>query len=231
MSNVGKPCVRETYYDVNSYPREELTAPTYNKFIFGDLIEVWMLFLAELSGHAVEGTQDVQEIEGIEGHRDGVIDGVIVDVKSASPFSFKKFENGLTPEVDAFGYLDQGGSYLHAGQTDPKVKDKDRFFFFVMNKVSGEITTDIHNKSETDYPSLFKLRKEQMAHSEPPERGFEPVDDGKSGNKILGVNCSYCAFKHSCYDSLRVFSSYSGPKFFTQVLREPRMQEVTKDHV
>lgn len=226
MSNAGKPCVRETYYDVNNYPREELSPQTYNKFIFGDLIETWMLFLTELSGHKVEGTQDVQEIEGIKGHRDGVIDGVIADVKSASPFSFKKFQNGLTSEVDSFGYIDQGGAYLHAGQTDDKVQDKNRFFFFVMDKVSGEITTDIHTKSEKDYPTFFKTRKSQMQSDTPPDRGFEPVPDGASGNEILGVNCSYCAFKHSCHENLRTFMSYKGPKFFTKVLREPRMQEV-----
>ena len=39
---------------------------------------------------------------------------VLVDVKSASSFSFKSLRDGLTRDTDSFGYLTQLGLYNHA---------------------------------------------------------------------------------------------------------------------
>ena len=44
----------------------------------------------------LKGEQGEVEIEGIKGHRDAIIDGAIGDVKSASAFSYKKFEEAQT---------------------------------------------------------------------------------------------------------------------------------------
>ena len=83
MSSIGQPCERKLYYEVNSpEDAEELRPEVYMKFLFGDLTELLLLFLAEASGHTVEGTQDEQDIVGIKGHRDAVIDGTLVHVSS-----------------------------------------------------------------------------------------------------------------------------------------------------
>lgn len=224
MSNIGKPCERQLYYSVNSPEEaEELRPEAHMKFLFGDAIELLLLFLAEASGHKVEGTQDEQEIEGIKGHRDAVIDGTIVDVKSASSYSFKKFEEGRLSEDDSFGYVDQLQSYLFAGQTDDKVTDKDRGAFLVVDKTLGHICLDVHERKKVPYDKIYNHKKKMVAEKDPPERGFDPVPDGKSGNERLGINCSYCDFKNKCYPDLRTFIYSTGPRYLTKVVREPKV--------
>lgn len=227
MSNIGKPCERQLYYSVNSPQEEEPLPPSaHMKFLFGDAIELLLLFLCEASGHEVEGTQDTQEIEGIKGHRDAVIDGTVVDVKSASSYSFKKFSEGSLAENDSFGYIDQLQSYLYAGQTDDKVTDKDRGAFLVVDKTLGHICLDIHERKKLPYDQIYQHKKAMVASSKAPPRGFEPVPDGKSGNLKLGINCSYCDFKSKCYPDLRTFLYSSGPVFLTKVERTPNVPEV-----
>ena len=122
MSNIGTPCERKLWYGINQpEAKEEIPPWVRMKFLFGDILEHLLLFMADAAGHQVEGTQDEQEIEGVKGHRDSVIDGVIIDAKSASTYSFKKFADHKLDEDDPFGYVDQIQSYLHAGQSDPIV--------------------------------------------------------------------------------------------------------------
>lgn len=113
MSNIGKPCARALWYHVNNdgltHSPEALPAKAQLKFLYGDILEDLLLALAKAAGHRVEGEQDVMRVGDIVGHRDCVIDGVLIDVKSASTWSFKnKFAcNGLKdgPEADGFGYI------------------------------------------------------------------------------------------------------------------------------
>ena len=70
---------------------------------------------------------------GVKGHIDAKVDGVLVDVKSASHFSFKKFKDKSLYSDDPFGYIDQLSSYSTAEEVD-------RSRFLVMNKTSGELT-------------------------------------------------------------------------------------------
>ena len=66
MSNIGKPCDRQLWYEINKPElAEPLDASTYMKFLYGDVLEEIVLFLAELAGHEVTGRQDEQEIEDI----------------------------------------------------------------------------------------------------------------------------------------------------------------------
>ena len=228
MSNLGKPS-RQLWYEVNTPEDAEPLHPnTYMKFLFGDVIEVLLLFLAEQAGHTVEGQQDTLHLEGVEGHRDAVIDGMTVDAKSASPYSFKKFENHLKPEEDAFGYIQQINNYIECGQEDPLVVDKDRGAFFVMNKVTGDMTLDIHEKSKVPIKDIIDYKKNMVAQPEPPDRCFEPEPMGKSGNMKLGINCSYCPFKFKCWEGLRGFHYSNGPIWLSHVEEEPRVPEMEK---
>jgi len=227
MSNIGSPCERKLYYSVNTpEDGEELPASTIFKFSFGDTIELLLLFLSQAAGHSVEGTQDTQEIEGIKGHRDAVIDGVIIDVKSASTYSYQKFASGtLEQGNDAFGYIDQLQSYLYAGQSDPKVIDKSRAGFLVADKTLGHICLDIHEKKSIPYDLIYKHKKEMVAAPNEPPRGFTAVPDGKSGNEKLGVNCSYCDFKDKCWPGLQTYIYSTGPRYLTKVVREPKVEQ------
>jgi CRISPR/Cas system-associated exonuclease Cas4 (RecB family) len=233
MSNIGRPCERQLWYQINQAEEGEPMPPNaYMKFLMGDIIEEVVLMLAELAGHTVEGGQDEMEIAGIKGHRDAVISGTLVDVKSASPYSFTKFKEGTLSEDDAFGYIPQLSSYLQASQDDPKVTDKDRAAFLVFNKVTGDLALDFHSKrGERDQYVLYYEAKKAMVKSDTaPERSFDAVaQSGTSPNKKLGVNCSYCNFKYSCWPELRTFLSSRGPVFLTEVEKEPRMVEIDRD--
>ena len=59
-------------------------------FLFGDIVEEVVLFLARAAGHEVTDEQKEIEINGVRGHIDGRVDGLPVDVKSASSYSYRK---------------------------------------------------------------------------------------------------------------------------------------------
>ena len=228
MSNIGSPCERKLYYEVNnSEEAEKLRPDTLLKFLYGDFIEELLLFLAEAAGHTVEGRQETLEIAGIEGHRDGVIDGVTVDVKSANTYSFAKFKNHALDEDDPFGYRDQLQSYIHAGQKDPLVTDKTRGAFLVMDKQLGHLCLDVHEYNPIPWEQIYEHKKNVVVREVPPDRSFLPQPDGKSGNTKLGTFCSYCVYKKTCYPTLRTFLYSSGPRFLVNVENEPMVQEVS----
>lgn len=226
MSNIGKPD-RQLYYEVN-HPElaEEMKPETYMKFMYGHLVEELVLFLAELAGHEVTGHQDTQEIQGIEGHRDAVVDGVLVDVKSASSYSYKKFKDHGLSENDPFGYIPQLQSYLYSGQEDDKVKDKSRAAFLVVDKTLGHICLDFHEKDETNWPEFYNKKKTVVASPDLPERCYEAEPMGKSGNMMLGMSCSYCPFNKACWPEQRTFMYSNRPITLVEVALEPRVQEV-----
>lgn len=231
MSNIGKPD-RQLWYEVNAPDQAEPLHPNvYMKFLLGDIVEELLFFLAEEAGHVVEGRQDTLIIEDVEGHRDAVIDGVTVDAKTASPYSFKKFENHLQPDQDAFGYIQQIQNYIECGQDDPVVTDKKRGAFLVLQKVTGDLTLDIHEKTTIPIRDIINHKKEMVLKPEPPDRCYEDEPMGKSGNRKLGIACSYCPYKWLCHEDLRGFLYSSGPVYLTKVEEEPRVPEIDKENL
>ncbi len=227
ISNLGTNCHRQLWYRINT-PQvlEKLGPETRMKFLLGDILEELLLFLAKEAGHSVVGEQDDLDLYGVPGHRDAIIDGILVDVKSASSYSFKKFEAGLRKEDDAFGYLSQLGGYLEASQQDEKVLDKSTAAFLVIDKTLGKICLDIHKFSFTKTEQRIEDTRRMLSRPEPPHRYYESEPDGKSGNKVLGINCSYCSVKKACYPALRAFSYYNGPRYFSKIVREPNVPEI-----
>lgn len=149
-----------------------------------------------------------------------------MDVKSASTYAFKKFESNNLPGNDSFGYLPQLGGYIEASKDDPKVTDKENGSFLVIDKTLGKIVLDTYNFPEYNYYKMVEDKKKMLRLPIPPKRGFTDVPDGKSGNRKLGVACSYCPFKFTCWNGLRVFRYSSGPVFLTQVSRLPNVEEI-----
>lgn len=235
LSNLGTKCDRKLWLEVN-FPEtmEPLSPETRLKFLIGDIHEAVLLFLAKAAGHEVEGTQDTIDLEGVSGHRDAVVSGLLLDVKSASSRSFVKFKEGLKPDEDAFGYLVQLGSYLAGSQDDPKVKDKTKAAFLASDKTLGKLTLDVHEVGK-DLPTAEEVRalalqKQEMLASETiPERGFEPVPHGKSGNMALPTYCKYCSVKYACHPGLTRFDYASGPEYFTTIKREPKVSRREHD--
>jgi hypothetical protein len=228
-SNLGQPCERKLWYSVNSPEDAELLSSKVRfKFLYGDLIEALVLFLAREAGHKVEGCHDEVEIDGVKGKRDAIIDGVLTDVKSANTRAFDKFENHTLKEDDPFGYVKQLGFYREASQADERVIVKDKAAFLAVDKELGSLVLDIHHKDpEEDWETLIAQKREMLAHSEPPDRAFEDVPEGKSGNRRLKVPCTYCEFKKKCWPGLRVFMYSNGPMFLTNVGKEPKPMEIT----
>lgn len=226
MSNLGQKCNRKLWYSINTpNDGEHLPVEARVKFLFGHLLEDLLLFLAEEAGHDVRGCQDELLINGVKGHRDAVIDGVVVDCKSASSFSFKKFKEGLKHEDDGFGYLDQLQAYLYASQDDPVVTDKGRAAFLVIDKTLGHITLDIHKKTDKDFPKIVAEKREAVTQEKPPARFYKDIPEGKSGNRKLGIECSYCNFKSKCWPSLKTYVYARGPVYLTNVERTPDVPE------
>lgn len=233
MSSIGKPCERELYYDVNHDHtlKEEMEPWTLWKFFYGDMIEEAALAVARAAGHTVQGEQEEVEISGIKGHCDAIIDGMLIDVKSCSPFAFKKFkENGLR-EDDPFGYIEQISSYLYCLRDDPRVTYPSNAGFLAIDKVNGHIHLDVYDLSpELERKELLiEQRKSMVLQPEPPMRNYEPVADGKSGNMKLPSKCSYCGWKKECWPGLRTFIYSTGPRYLTQVSKIPNVPEVSNE--
>jgi hypothetical protein len=118
MSNIGRP-MRQLWFEKQAEAKDKrLHASLFVKFLYGHLLEELLLLLVKISGHKVTDEQKEVEINGIKGHMDCKIDGEVVDIKSASGFSFSKFSKGLLSEDDPFGYLSQLAAYEHAEGTN-----------------------------------------------------------------------------------------------------------------
>ena len=232
MSNIGKKD-RQLWYSYNGYKGEELMPHTRIKFLYGHLIEEMVLALTKLAGHDVTHEQKQVEVQGIKGSMDCKIDGVLTDVKSASPYGFKKFKDGSLINDDPFGYVDQIKGYAHAENTTD-------VGWLVMDKTNGHLTYlkyDMADESQWYWAKLnffsiverIKCIKNIVKLSKPPKRCYEPVPDGKSGNMKLPVGCSYCAYKYECLDGLRTFIYANGPRYLVEVENLPNVIDVDKD--
>tara|TARA_R110002051_G_scaffold323783_1_gene418525 strand:+ start:1797 stop:2666 length:870 start_codon:yes stop_codon:yes gene_type:complete len=228
MSNLGKPD-RQLWFDLNSEKSSgSIPESLYIKFLYGHLLEVLMLFFVRLSGHKVEAEQKEVKVDGIVGHMDCVIDGEVVDVKTASGYAFKKFKNKTLPENDTFGYLAQLAAYEEAMGTS-------KGGFLALNKETGEIALFI--PEDLDKPNI-KSRiteiKKIIKRKKPPEFCYNPVPEGLSGNLKLARECNYCSHKFKCHANankgkgLRVFDYAKGPVYFTKIVKPPKVSEITK---
>ncbi len=223
FSSLGKPD-RQLWYDAHpDGDEEEMSAKTFFLFLYGDVVEQLVLFLAKEAGHKVEREQEEVEIDGVLGHIDACIDDVVVDVKSASPFGFEKFKKNDVIGDDPFGYVAQLSGYsdvLNPGEAAAWV---------AFNKVNGDLCVSPLSssviKDHKPGPRIAHL-KEVLDLPEPPARCYSDEEDGKSGNRKLGTACSYCKSKHRCWEGLRVFAYSGKPRFLTKVVREPDVLEL-----
>lgn len=221
---------RQLWYQANKPETAEKMHGKQNfKFLYGDCIEVLLLFLAREAGHTVTDFQKKVECDGVQGSIDAVIDGVLTDVKSASSFSYDKFVSGAYKFDDPFGYVTQLTGYANAD-------GHNRAGFLVADKVHGDIAfcelDDVYIETNPPGPRISHLRS-VIGSSTPPPRCYDAVPEGKSGNLKLGIGCSYCPFKHECWkdanggQGLRKFFYSRGPVWLTEVKREPKVDEVT----
>jgi hypothetical protein len=232
LSSIGTPCKRKLWYKVNKPGiGEPLSANLLLRFFYGDMIEELILAMVTASGHSMEGSQDRLNVHGIRGHRDCVIDGMTVDVKSCSPFAFKKFKGGSLRDNDAFGYISQLSSYVYAGKDDPLVTNKTHGAFLAVDKVSGEICLDIHDFTEDlKTKEQEMLAAKDMVAGDLPTDRIQPVPASKaSPNTKLDKSCQFCEYKKICWPNLRMFKYSYGIEYLVHVEKEPKVDEVFND--
>ena len=227
LSAIGKPD-RKLWYDLNKkLTSEELPPSTRIKFLYGYILEELLLFCATVAGHTVIDQQKEVVLEGVVGHQDAIIDGVLVDVKSASGMGFDKFKHNKLTEDDPFGYVAQISAYASANGLD-------RAAFLAINKSTGEIClSQLHSMDMINAKERIKHLKKVVTADNVPAKCYPDLPDGKSGNRKLAVGCVYCEHKRDCWvdanggAGLRAFKYSQGRRYLTQVAKQPDVEEVS----
>jgi hypothetical protein len=214
LSMIGQPA-RKVWYSVRSTEQEELAGSDYIKFLYGDILEALLVFLSKVSGHKVSDQQKQVVLNDVVGHQDAVVDDVLVDFKSASSFSFKKFTEGMVFKDDPFGYVAQLSAYAQANNAKEAG-------WVVIDKTTGKIAyCPVHQMEMINATQKIDYLRNAIKDSEPPSRCYDDVPDGKSGNMQLAVGCNYCPYKFDCWSDanngkgLRAFQYANSVKYLT----------------
>ena len=229
MSNIGRPN-RQLWYDLKSKTEPQAMPPaTFIKFLYGHMLEEVILLLVRLAGHSVSDEQKAVKVKGIEGHMDCIIDGEVIDIKTASGYAFKKFKDVTLREDDTFGYLAQLAGYEAGHGTSGGG-------FLAMNKESGELA--LYLPEELDKPNIetkIDTVKKSLLKKAPPELCYHPIPEGQSGNMKLPRGCIFCRHKLECHKEsnegkgLRVFQYAKGLTYLTKVAKKPKVKEITNE--
>jgi hypothetical protein len=237
-SDLGKKCLRQPWFKFNLPTSEApLLGHTKFKFLYGNILEEAVLYMAEEAGHTIAYPQErVATTVGdwdISGRIDCTIDGILVDVKSTSSYGYQRYKHGINASNDSFGYLQQLGFYQAFGKFE---RSADEQGFVWVDKQNGHV-------SYTAAPVEKRVQLEERAARiidaigrptiDMVPRGYAPEAYGKSGNECLPIGCSYCPFKKECWkDSnggkgLRTFAYNHKPVDFVTIVREPKVPEIT----
>jgi hypothetical protein len=229
LSQMGPKCPCALWHSIHHPELAEALPPWAEiKFSFGHIIEALAIALAKAAGHEVTGEQDVLTVDGVVGHRDCVIDGCVVDVKSAASRSFQKFKDGTLEKDDLFGYLDQLDGYLVGSADDPLVRTKDKGYLLAVDKQLGHMCLYEHSLREENIRDRIRDYKEIVRLPQAPRCTCGTVADGKSGNIKLDIRAAYNSYKYSCNPRIRTFLYASGPVYLTKVVRKPDVPEIDK---
>ncbi len=227
LSQMGDRCPSALWHSIHSPSLSEaLPASARIKYTYGHVIEALVIAMAKAAGHEVTGEQDAVYVDGIRGSRDCVIDGCVVDVKSASSMAYQKFKTGSIRMDDPFGYLAQLDGYVVGSLDDPLVRVKDRGYLLAVDKTLGHMCLFEHRIRPDFIKERIKYYKEIVALEHPPKCECKTIPDGKSGNIKLDMKASYSPQKYLCFPNLRTFIYASGPVYLTHVARKPDVMEV-----
>ena len=194
MSSIGR-CERAQWYAVKGYTPEEIEGSVYLTFLQGHILEAVLVALIKLAGHDVQDQQKKHTVEGVNGSQDCTIDGELVDIKTASAWSWEnKFtESGI--KDDAFGYIKQLSGY---GKSD----DRKEGYFLAFNKNKSTLKL-CRQQLEEDIDTYIVDLKDKMESDTPPMRLANATTFSKAEAKEkLCMTCAFCGFKEDCYGSL-----------------------------
>ena len=208
MSSIGRPLC-QLQMEAKNVKGEGQPYNVKMRNTFGDLVEALAIFVMKSAGVEVKDEQKKVKHKfsksEIEGRLDVKIDEKVWDIKSASPYSFdRKFGSGFeeVAKDDAFGYVPQG--YLYS--------ESEKMPFggwIVINKSTGEWTVCETPLDDEQYrvKALATAEKNIQAIEDktPFKRCFKDIEETfrtkKTGNKILGMACSFCPYKLPCWGS------------------------------
>ena len=237
MSNVGKPLC-QLQMQAKGVEPEKPSHDFIVRMIIGDMLEALVIVL--LKAAKIEVKSQHQKVSlgvgdrQIEGEYDIELDDGIYDIKSVSPFSFTtKFnaDNGYDKikQSDSFGYISQGHGYGMAANKPFKG-------WIAINKTTGEIVfTDSKHTDEEKKEVYSKIYNTSVAllDEKPFERCFTDIEEvyysKPTGNRTLGIECSYCPYKHDCWDNLefrrQLPSKGKNPKWTWYTKIDPKWTE------
>jgi hypothetical protein len=226
LSQMGECCPCQLWHSVHSPLDAEPIQPwVHIKFTYGHILEALVIELAKAAGHEVTGEQDEVSVDGVLGHRDCIIDGCLVDVKSANSLSFQKIRDGkLSDDYFLRRYLDQLDGYLVGSANDDNLRVKDRGYILAIDKTLGHLHLHEHRHTidrNNGIRDRIRQAKEIVGLLSPPACTCQSIPDGKSGNYKLDVPASYNPYKFCCKPQLRCFLYAGGPVYLTKVVRRP----------
>jgi hypothetical protein len=191
LSSIGK-CMRQQAYGLLGYEEAGKEIDSRAKMVFfqGDMTELALVQLAKAAGCNITDCgleQRTIEIDGIEGHPDGIIHNgkdTLLEVKSMSSFSFSNFQDQQIDE----SYHYQINAYLHALELEQACivglnKDAGVLHEWILQK-DQNVVDDIKRRIVV----LRKVTKEAL-----PDRPYTPNEKG-----ILPWQCLYCAHWQTC---------------------------------
>jgi len=230
LSQMGDVCPRSLWASVRAPSLQTPFRPqTRIIFHYGHVIEQLAIALAKAAGHTVTGEQDECELDGIKGHRDCVIDGCIVDVKSVASRGMETFKAGKVEE-DIFlrSYLDQLDGYSVASLDDPLVTNKEFAYIWAIDKQLGHMYLHEHRVRPDSIRKRVTEYKAIVASESPPRCTCQTVQERITGNIKLDTKASYNPYKHFCFPNLRTFIVKGKPIDYVTIFKKPDGIEVFK---
>ena len=230
LSAMGDKCPRSLWASVHASSVQTKFRPnTKLIFHYGNVIEQLALALAKAAGHDVTGEQDELVLDGIQGHRDCVIDGCIVDVKSTTSKGLQTFKaGGVEEDIFLRSYLDQLDGYAVASLDDDLVTNKTHAYIWAIDKQLGHMCLYEHRIRPERIRERIKSYKEIVSLREPPACTCGTITEKSTGNILLDIKASYNPFKYFCHPKLRTFIVKGKPKDYLIVKVKPDGTEVDK---
>ena len=208
MSSIGRPLC-QLQMEKSGAEAEPMPYNAKMRNLFGDLIEASAVAIMKAAGIRIEDLQKEVKLklgkQTIKGTYDVKIQNKIWDIKSASPYSFDhKFgEDGGFDAIlkqDTFGYVSQGYLYSNAEKTDFGG-------WIAINKSTGEWSIAETPLSDSKYSKdaieLAQKNMEALESNAPFKRLFKDEEEffnkKATGNRTLGLECRFCAYKKPCW--------------------------------
>jgi hypothetical protein len=200
-------CSRQSWY--KRMGKEEIAdTGKFGTFLFGDVAEAFAVTILHIAGVDVVDYQTQVTIPtGLKEDTFGTTDLLIkwgghlwlVDVKSASSWSFEKAQAGLVD--DAFGYKKQIKTYLMAPELMALGVDRGMLLFF--NKETGRQFCEVPVPPPTTAEiQEWKTHCKTVMGDTEPDRPVWAITDLRPRLKVLelaDVRCRYCPFIHTCW--------------------------------